>query len=828
MIQSYVAVLLVLYALWDQILRLKTRSAIVAPGAMAPKRAPKEPVDVLARKGYYDEMTNTFEEINEKRDIIEKDLHPFHEIRALLEERDDLVKTIAELQSQLDAVNLSNKASLKAQRKTERVLRQLEAGGAVARAALRKLLLSRMTLEERVAKVREEMGIPLELDPDFRLSCNWPSSPVSSQKLKRTDLTMKRQLTSEEGEGEITIPMRSYVAGGLEQPPVIVFFHGESYVAGDLDTHDWICSALAQLSRTMVLSVAYRQPPEVRYPGPLEDAYGALRWEWPGTISRSEYLQRLYGQRSSAPRLGLHSTELQQRPLRSVGLGILESLSGPVATVPLSGAQMKPPHGISVNPEIPQKVRRNSGQRQVKDNFVNRVVEMCGPAVVRIQTEQKVEVPAFTNLGGLTQRATKDEVIDLAALKVKEKTKLPLPAMPLGYSEVVKTGNPLGLQNTCTLGIVSSLDRSTGETGFDWMRHPLIQTDAAVNQGNSGGPMLNEDGEVIGMISMRALFGEGIGFAIPVDSIRSALPSLISRKKVPRPYIGLKMKSSLESCGQGAFVEMVLEGSPAEEAKLQENDQIVEVNGQKLRHFDQVQMAVRSTKVGGQLKLKIKRGKETVSATVTTADIRKLREAKGQESPKRNLGWTPTLGVSGDASGGGLAMACALRARKEAAAGAPDIRFQVLFYPWVDVRPTSQSMQSCQEDNDLHILMQEDLAFASEVYGPPRQVTGEEDDDDDDEPKVEDWMKVEEVSPLLASSLQDLPRTFLAYAADDLLAPDCRSLATRLRKEAGTEAVHELELPGPLGPGFAKDPTRAASYAALAAAGAFASGVLTG
>jgi S1-C subfamily serine protease len=68
-----------------------------------------------------------------------------------------------------------------------------------------------------------------------------------------------------------------------------------------------------------------------------------------------------------------------------------------VATVPLSGAQMQTPHGINVNPEIKGKVR-HSGQRQVKDNFVNRVVEKCGPAVVRIQTEQKVEVPAFTNL----------------------------------------------------------------------------------------------------------------------------------------------------------------------------------------------------------------------------------------------------------------------------------------------------------------------------------------------------------------------------------------------------------------------------------------------
>jgi len=387
----------------------------------------------------------------------------------------------------------------------------------------------------------------------------------------------------------------------------------------------------------------------------------------------------------------------QQRSLRSVGLNILESSmqSGPVATLPLSGTLIQPPHGI-VNPE---KRTQGTGHRQVKENFINLAVQKCGPAVVRIQTEQKVEVPAlnsdiFSFFFGIrppdqSERRIKgqgsgfcidssgviltnahvvqgadritahfagkhaalecelletDEVIDLAALRVKEKSQLPLPGMSLGYSEAVKTGdwtivlgNPLGLQNTCTLGIVSSLDRSTGETGFDWMRHPLIQTDAAVNQGNSGGPMLNELGEVIGMISMRALFGEGIGFAIPVDSIRSALPNLISKKKVPRPYIGLKMKSVESESSGGAYVEMVLEGSPAAEAKIKESDQILEVNGQKLRHFEQVQIAIRSTKVGGQVKLKIRRGKESISTTVTTADIRKLREAKGQESPKRRV-----------------------------------------------------------------------------------------------------------------------------------------------------------------------------------------------
>ncbi|CAE7468221.1 hhoA [Symbiodinium pilosum] len=215
-----------------------------------------------------------------------------------------------------------------------------------------------------------------------------------------------------------------------------------------------------------------------------------------------------------------------------------------------------------------------------------------------------------------------------------DKAQLPLPSMALGASDAVKTGdwtivlgNPLGLQNTCTLGIVSSLDRSTGETGFDWMRHPLIQTDAAVNQGNSGGPMLNEIGEVIGMISMRALFGEGIGFAIPVDSIRTALPSLLSGKKVPRSYIGVKMAMREESGREHAVVDVVLDGSPAAEAGLKVDDQIVEVNSRKVRHFDEVQLAVRSLPVGTRMKLKVRRGEKSTSVVVTTADIRRLREA---------------------------------------------------------------------------------------------------------------------------------------------------------------------------------------------------------
>lgn len=157
-----------------------------------------------------------------------------------------------------------------------------------------------------------------------------------------------------------------------------------------------------------------------------------------------------------------------------------------------------------------------------------------------------------------------------------------------------------------------------------------------MNQGNSGGPMLNENGEVVGMISMRALFGEGIGFAIPTDSITSAMTSLLQRKKVPRAYIGLKMTSTPPDSGQrerqGAFVEMVVPRSPAEKAGFQVDDQIVEVEGKKVRQFDEVQMFVRSAKVGTKATFKVKRGDTSHVLQVQTADIRQLREAQAEAS----------------------------------------------------------------------------------------------------------------------------------------------------------------------------------------------------
>merc|ERR1719350_846314 len=112
--------------------------------------------------------------------------------------------------------------------------------------------------------------------------------------------------------------------------------------------------------------------------------------------------------------------------------------------------------------------------------------------------------------------------------------------------------------------------------------------------------MLNELGQVIGIVSMRALMGEGIGFAIPVDSAKAALPNLLQKKKVPRPYIGVKMATeprSERSRRDAVTVELVLAGSPAEKAGISSGDEILEVDGRKISKFEDVQSCVRSAKV---------------------------------------------------------------------------------------------------------------------------------------------------------------------------------------------------------------------------------------
>ncbi|XP_059648493.1 putative protease Do-like 14 isoform X2 [Cornus florida] len=135
---------------------------------------------------------------------------------------------------------------------------------------------------------------------------------------------------------------------------------------------------------------------------------------------------------------------------------------------------------------------------------------------------------------------------DIALVRIKSKT--PLPTAKLGSSSklrpgdwVVAVGCPLSLQNTITAGIVSCVDRKSSDLGLGGMRREYLQTDCAINAGNSGGPLVNIDGEVIGVNIMKVLAADGLGFSVPIDSVSKIIDHFKKNGRVVRPWLGLKM-----------------------------------------------------------------------------------------------------------------------------------------------------------------------------------------------------------------------------------------------------------------------------------------------
>lgn len=239
-----------------------------------------------------------------------------------------------------------------------------------------------------------------------------------------------------------------------------------------------------------------------------------------------------------------------------------------------------------------------------------------------------------------------DEVTDLAVLKL-ENPPPNLPVAPLGDSSKVQVGdwaiavgNPLGLDNTVTLGIISNLRRTSSEVGIPDKRLNFIQTDAAINPGNSGGPLLNANGEVIGINTAIRAGAEGIGFAIPVDLAKTITPILAEGKTVPHPYIGVVMSTLTPELARqinsdpnsttqvpeinGVVIRQVVPGSPAAEAGLRRGDVIVEVEGQRVTTADQLQRLVEQSKVGQRLQMRIRRGDQTLALSVRTGDRKQV------------------------------------------------------------------------------------------------------------------------------------------------------------------------------------------------------------
>jgi S1-C subfamily serine protease len=248
-----------------------------------------------------------------------------------------------------------------------------------------------------------------------------------------------------------------------------------------------------------------------------------------------------------------------------------------------------------------------------------------------------------------------DNDSDVAVLKIDPNGK-DLTVLPLGDSSkaqvgdpVVAIGNPFGLQRTVTTGIVSALQRQVdAPSGFPIS--DVIQTDAAINPGNSGGPLLNAQGRVIGINSQIATGGGqgsvGIGFAVPINTVKQLLPKLEQGQTVKHAYLGVRMGDLTSDQAQrlkvpvsdGAVIGLIDNGSPADKAGLKVGDVIVAVDGKKMASATDVVNTISGKSAGDTVQVEYYRGSSKHTVSLKLAERPKqLDNASGQQSPDNGL-----------------------------------------------------------------------------------------------------------------------------------------------------------------------------------------------
>jgi len=297
--------------------------------------------------------------------------------------------------------------------------------------------------------------------------------------------------------------------------------------------------------------------------------------------------------------------------------------------------------------QIPKDFRQQSLGTGViidKEGYIltnNHVVEMADEIKVKLADDQEF----------LAKIIGRDPKTDLALIKIDSDK--PLSPLVLGDSDrlevgdwVVAIGNPYGLGNTVTAGIVSAKYRQIGQSSYD----NYIQTDASINPGNSGGPLLNLNGEVIGINT--AIFSQsggniGIGFAIPINMAKDLLPQL-KTGKVVRGWLGvmiqkitpeLKQKLNLKD-EKGALVADVSPGGPAEKAGIQRGDVIITFNGKEIKEMNELPYVVASTPVGKSVNVEVLRKGQKKTFEVKIAELKEEKEAPVVTEAKPRLGMT--------------------------------------------------------------------------------------------------------------------------------------------------------------------------------------------
>ena len=317
----------------------------------------------------------------------------------------------------------------------------------------------------------------------------------------------------------------------------------------------------------------------------------------------------------------------------------------PIPGIPSTPKQAQP------NPGKPQEADRGVGSGFIIESnglILTNAHVVEGANTIYVTLTDKREFKA--KLLGLDKRT------DIAVVKIEARD---LPKLPLGDSSRVRVGewvlaigSPFGLENTVTAGIVSAKSRDTG----DYL--PFIQTDVAVNPGNSGGPLLNTAGQVIGINSQifsRSGGYMGISFAIPIDEAMRVADQLKTSGKMTRGRIGVALgemtKEVAESLGlgkpRGAYVRNVDPGGPASAGGIESGDVILSFNGREIAKSTDLPRLVGETKPGTTATVQVWRKGATRDLTVTVGDSESTQSAgKKTETPSANSGNTNSFGVS--------------------------------------------------------------------------------------------------------------------------------------------------------------------------------------
>ena len=272
----------------------------------------------------------------------------------------------------------------------------------------------------------------------------------------------------------------------------------------------------------------------------------------------------------------------------------------------------------------------------------NHVIQGAEDVFVRVNGEKNIKAKV---IGA-------DPGMDLAVLQIESDQKF----IPVKFGDsdiarigdwVIAIGNPFGLGGTVTAGIISARNRSIGLSRYE----DYIQTDASINQGNSGGPLFNMDGDVVGINT--AILGQsgsiGIGFAIPSNSAQKVINQLIEFGETKRGWLGVRIQTVTKDIAdvekldepRGALVASVAENSPSDKGGIKAGDIILEFDGKKINEMSELPRIVAETEVGKKVKLKVWRNKREITKEIILGRLETSEDFKSQglvtEKPKEDV-----------------------------------------------------------------------------------------------------------------------------------------------------------------------------------------------